>query len=95
MCRSIKTLFNFEPPATELEIRDASLQFVRKLSGFSVPSRANEATFERAVEEVAATARRLIGSLVTHAEPRSRDVEAAKAKARSAERFGANAGSGS
>jgi hypothetical protein len=95
MCRSIKTLFNFEPPATELEIRDASLQFVRKLSGFSVPSRANEAAFERAVEEVAATARRLIGSLVTHAEPRSRDVEAAKAKARSAERFGANAGSGS
>jgi hypothetical protein len=95
MCRSIKTLFNFEPPATELEIRDASLQFVRKLSGFSVPSRANEAAFERAVEEVAATARRLIGSLVTHAEPRSREVEAAKAKARSAERFGANAGSGS
>jgi hypothetical protein len=95
MCRSIKTLFNFEPPATELEIRDASLQFVRKLSGFSVPSRANEAAFERAVEEVAATARRLIGSLVTHAEPRSREVEAAKAKARSAERFGAIAGSGS
>ena len=88
MCRSIKTLFNFEPPATELEIRDASLQFVRKLSGFSVPSRANEAAFEVAVEEVAATARKLIASLVTHAEPRSREADAAKAKARSAERFG-------
>lgn len=87
MCRSIKTLFNFEPPATELEIRDASLQFVRKLSGFSVPSRANEVAFEKAVEEVAATARKLIAALVTHAEPRSRESEAAKAKARSAERF--------
>ena len=92
MCRNIKTLFNFEPPATELEIRDASLQFVRKLSGFSVPSRANEAAFEKAVEEVAATARRLIQGLVTHAEPRSREVEAAKARARSAERFGARTG---
>ena len=89
MCRSIKTLFNFEPPATELEIRDASLQFVRKLSGFSVPSRANEVAFEQAVEEVAATARKLIAGLVTHAEPRSREIEAAKAKARSVERFGA------
>jgi len=89
MCRNIKTLFNFEPPATELEIRDASLQFVRKLSGFTVPSKANEAAFERAVEEVAASARRLIGSMVTTAEPRNREVEAAKAKARSAERFGA------
>ena len=88
MCRSIKTLFNFEPPATELEIRDASLQFVRKLSGFSVPSRANEVAFEQAVEEVAATARKLIAGLVTHAEPRSREIEAAKAKARSVERFG-------
>jgi hypothetical protein len=88
MCRNIKTLFNFEPPATELEVRDASLQFVRKLSGFSVPSRANEAAFDRAVEEVAASARRLIESLVTNAEPRSREIEAAKAKARSAERFG-------
>lgn len=88
MCRSIKTLFNFEPPATELEIRDASLQFVRKLSGFSVPSRANEAAFERAVEEVAASARKLIANLVTHAEPRSREVEAERAKARSALRFG-------
>ncbi|MGC1174005.1 DUF2277 domain-containing protein [Polaromonas sp.] len=89
MCRNIKTLFNFEPPATELEIRDASLQFVRKLSGFSVPSKANEAAFERAVEEVAASARNLIGSLVTNAEPRNREVEAERARARSAMRFGA------
>ena len=89
MCRSIKTLFNFEPPATEIEIRDASLQFVRKLSGFSVPSKANEAAFERAVEAVAATARELMGALVTSADPRHREVEAAKAKARSAARFGA------
>ena len=88
MCRNIKTLFNFEPPATELEIRDAALQFVRKLSGFTVPSRANEAAFEQAVEDVAAAARTLIGSLVTTAEPRDRAVEAAKAKARSAARFG-------
>ena len=87
MCRNIKTLFNFEPPATELEIRDASLQFVRKLSGFNVPSQANEAAFEQAVEDVAATARRLVASLVTKAEPRSREVEAAKARARSAARF--------
>lgn len=89
MCRNIKTLFNFEPPATELEIRDASLQFVRKLSGFSVPSKANEAAFERAVEEVAASARNLIASLVTNAEPRNREVEAERARARSAMRFGA------
>ena len=89
MCRNIKTLFNFEPPATELEIRDASLQFVRKLSGFTVPSKANEAAFERAVEEVAASARALIRSLVTTAEPRDRATEAAKARARSAARFGA------
>ena len=88
MCRNIKTLFNFEPPATELEIRDASLQFVRKLSGFAVPSKANEAAFERAVEEVAASARALIRSLVTSAEPRTREVEAAKARARAALRFG-------
>ncbi|MCC2634841.1 MAG: hypothetical protein K0S48_2727 [Ramlibacter sp.] len=88
MCRNIKTLFNFEPPATELEIRDASLQFVRKLSGFNVPSRANEAAFELAVEEVAASARKLIGSLVTHAEPRTREAEAAKARERAAVRFG-------
>lgn len=88
MCRNIKTLFNFEPPATELEIRDASLQFVRKLSGFTVPSKANEAAFERAVEEVAASARVLMKALVTGAEPRNREVEAARAKARSAARFG-------
>lgn len=88
MCRNIRTLFNFDPPATELEIRDASLQFVRKLSGFNVPSQANEAAFDRAVAEVAASARRLIDGLVTHAEPRSREVEAAKARQRSAERFG-------
>jgi len=88
MCRNIKTLFNFEPPATEIEIRDASLQFVRKLSGFSVPSKANEAAFERAVDEIAASARRLVQSLLTTAEPRNREVEAAKARARSAIRFG-------
>ena len=88
MCRNIKTLFNFEPPATEIEIRDAALQFVRKLSGFTVPSRANEAAFERAIEDVAAAARTLIGSLVTHAEPRDREVEAERARARSLARFG-------
>ncbi len=88
MCRSIKTLFNFEPPATELEIRDAALQFVRKLSGFTVPSKANEATFEQAVEQVATAARGLIGSLVTNAEPRDREVEAERAKARSLARLG-------
>ena len=87
MCRNIKTLFNFEPPATELEIRDASLQFVRKLSGFTVPSNANEEAFERAVEEIAAVARNLIASLVTTSEPKNREVEAAKAKARFAARF--------
>jgi hypothetical protein len=88
MCRNIRTLFNFEPPATELEIRDAALQFVRKLSGFNVPSKANEAAFDRAVAEVADSARALIESLVTTAEPRDREVEAARAKARSAARFG-------
>lgn len=88
MCRNIRTLFNFEPPATELEIRDASLQFVRKLSGFNVPSKANEAAFDRAVEEVARSARELIASLVTTAEPRNREVEAERARARNAERFG-------
>ena len=91
MCRSIKTLYNFEPPATEQEIRAAALQFVRKLSSFSVPSRANEQAFERAVDEVAATAARLIDSLVTTAEPRDRAIEAERAKARSALRFGAPA----
>lgn len=88
MCRNIKTLFNFEPPATELEIRDASLQFVRKLSGFSVPSQANSEAFDLAVAQVADVARVLIESLVTSAEPRNREVEAARAKARSAARFG-------
>ena len=90
MCRNIRTLFNFEPPATELEIRDASLQFVRKLSGFTVPSQANEQAFEAAVEKVAAAARELIGSMVTHAQPRNRDEVAAKARERSAQRFGAH-----
>lgn len=93
MCRNIKTLFNFEPPATELEIRDASLQFVRKLSGFNVPSQANREAFERAVEEVAASARTLIESLVTSAQPRNREVEAVKARERSAARFGRQADS--
>ena len=88
MCRNIRTLFNFEPPATEQEIRAASLQFVRKLSGFSVPSKANEAAFEQAVDEVTAVASRLIAALVTTAEPRNRDDEAAKARARSIARFG-------
>jgi hypothetical protein len=88
MCRNIKTLFNFEPPATELEIRDASLQFVRKLSGFTVPSKANEAAFDAAVEQVAAAARELIRSMVTQVPPRNRDEEAAKARARSLIRFG-------
>jgi len=78
----------FRAPATELEIRDASLQFVRKLSGFNVPSKANEAAFERAVEEVARSARELIASLVTTAEPRNREIEAERARARNAERFG-------
>lgn len=91
MCRNIRTLFNFDPPATELEIRDAALQFVRKLSGFNVPSKANEAVFERAVEEVAKSARSLITSLTTTAEPKDREVEAAKARERSRARFGSNA----
>jgi hypothetical protein len=88
MCRNIKTLFNFEPPATELEIRDASLQFVRKLSGFNVPSQANAAAFDRAVQDIAASARTLIESLVTTALPKDRETEASRARARSAERFG-------
>jgi hypothetical protein len=89
MCRNIRTLFNFEPPATELEIRDASLQFVRKLSGFTVPSKANEAAFDQAVDDVAVAARQLIASMVTSAEPRDRAVEAARAKERSVARFAA------
>ena len=88
MCRNIKTLFNFDPPATEEEIKAASLQFVRKLSGFTKPSKANEDAFNEAIEEVSAVARRLIDSLVTSAEPRNRDEVAARLKARSAERFG-------
>lgn len=88
MCRNIRTLFNFDPPATDDEVRAASLQFVRKLSGFTVPSRANQAAFDQAVGDVTAVARRLVDSLVTTAEPRNRDVEAARARARNAERFG-------
>ncbi|MGH8201121.1 MAG: DUF2277 domain-containing protein [Steroidobacteraceae bacterium] len=88
MCRNIKTLFNFAPPATDEEIRGASLQFVRKLSGFNSPSKANSAAFDRAVEEVAATAQTLIYALVTTAEPRDREVEAIRARARAAIRFG-------
>lgn len=88
MCRNIRALFNFEPPASELEIRDASLQFVRKLSGFSVPSQANQAAFDRAVEDVATAARALVSSLVTSAPAKNRDDEAAKARARNADRFG-------
>jgi len=87
MCRNIKPLFNFEPPATEEEIRAASLQFVRKLSGFTKPSKANEIVFERAVAEVSKIARDLINSLVTQSHPRNRDEEAAKARARIAKRF--------
>ncbi len=88
MCRNIKTLFNFEPPATEEEIRAASLQFVRKLSGFTRPSKANAAAFERAVDDVSRVAGELLASLVTPAPPRDREVEAAKARARAAKRFG-------
>jgi len=91
MCRNIKTLFNFAPPATELEIRDASLQFVRKLSGFNVPSKANQVAFDRAVEDVARAARELIASLVTTAQPRDREFETARARERSAARFGVRA----
>jgi hypothetical protein len=88
MCRNIRTLFNFAPPATDEEVRAASLQFVRKLSGFPRPSAANEEAFNRAVEETAAVARRLIDSLETTAPPKDREVEAAKAKERSRIRFG-------
>jgi hypothetical protein len=88
MCRNIKTLFNFDPPATHEEIRAASLQFVRKLSGFNAPSKANEAAFNRAIDEVYEAAHRLLGDLETQAPPRDRGVEAAKARARAAERFG-------
>lgn len=88
MCRNIKTLFNFDPPATDEEIRDAALQFVRKLSGFNTPSKLNRAAFDTAVDEVAAVAQRLFERLETTAQPKDREEEAAKARARSAERFG-------
>ena len=87
MCRNIRTLFNFEPPATEDEIRASALQFVRKLSGFTRPSKANEAAFQRAIEEVSDSARRLLDALDTASPPRNRQAEAAKARARSRERF--------
>jgi hypothetical protein len=88
MCRNIKTLFNFDPPASDAEIRAASLQFVRKLSGFNAPSKANEAAFQAGIEEVFQAARRLLISLETNAAPRDRETEAQKARVRSAERFG-------
>ena len=87
MCRNIRTLFNFEPPASEEEIRASALQFVRKLSGFTQPSKANEAAFNRAVDEVVDAARRLIDSLHTQSPPRDREIEAAKARARAAKRY--------
>jgi hypothetical protein len=89
MCRNIKMLFNFDPPVTDDEVRAASLQYVRKISGFNKPSKANQASFDAAVEEIAAVSTRLLRSLETNAAPRNREEEAAKAKARSAERFGA------
>jgi hypothetical protein len=88
MCRNIKTLYNFDPPATNDEIQAASLQFVRKLSGFSAPSKANEVAFNRAIKEVAEVARNLLDSLVTNAESRNRDVEIERARSRAAKRFG-------
>lgn len=88
MCRNIRLLFNFDPPVTEDEIRDASLQFVRKISGFQKPSKANEAAFTTAIDEIAAASERLLRSLETNAPARNREEEAAKARARSAERFG-------
>ena len=88
MCRNIKALANFEPPATDEEVRAAALQFVRKLSGVNKPSQANQAAFERAIEEIAASAQTLLDDLVIQGAPRNREVEAAKAKARSAQRFG-------
>ena len=91
MCRSIKTLFNFDPPATDAEVRAASLQFVRKLSGFQQPSRRNEEAFGRAVDEISGAARRLLDELVTAGAPRNREVEAERARARAAQRFGGSA----
>ena len=93
MCRDIRTLFNFDPPATDEEIRAASVQFVRKLSGFTKPSQANQAAFDQAVDEVAGVARRLIDSLVTNSPPRDREEWAARARSRAAERYGPRAGS--
>ena len=87
MCRNIKTLFNFDPPATDIEVHDAALQFVRKLSGFNAPSKANQAIFDKAVADVSAVARALIDSLVTSADPRNREVEAARARERAKIRF--------
>jgi hypothetical protein len=92
MCRNIRTLHNFQPPATELEIRAAALQFVRKVSGFTNPSKANEAAFTRAVDEVTRAAQELLDSLITNAPPRDREEEAAKARAKSRERFGQGTG---
>jgi hypothetical protein len=92
MCRNIKTLFNFDPPVTEDEVRAASLQFVRKISGFTKPSKANEAAFAAAVDEIAGISSRLLRSMETIAPPKNREEEAAKAKARAVERFGAQAG---
>ena len=89
MCRNIHTLFNFEPPATDEEVRAAALQYVRKVSGFTKPSRANEAAFDRAIDEVAAATRRLLAELVTSAAPRDREVEAERARARAAKRYAA------
>jgi hypothetical protein len=89
MCRNIRPLYNFEPPATHEEVQDAALQFVRKVSGFTKPAKANEEAFERAVEEISEATMRLIGSLVTAAPPKDREVEAAKARARSAQRYAA------
>ncbi|TML28855.1 MAG: DUF2277 domain-containing protein [Actinobacteria bacterium] len=89
MCRNIHTLFNYEPPATEHEVEDAALQYVRKISGFTKPSRANEEVFARAVEEVASATQRLIDGLVTSASPKDREVEAARARERAAKRFAA------
>ncbi len=89
MCRNIKNLFNFDPPVTEEEVRAASLQFVRKISGFNKPSKANEAAFQTAIDEVAAVSNRLLRSLETNAPPKNREEEVAKARARAAERFGA------
>jgi hypothetical protein len=91
MCRNIRTLHNFEPPATEEEVRSAALQYVRKISGYNKPSHANEEAFERAVDEVAAASSRLLAALVTSASPKDREVEAAKARERARERFGAAA----